>query len=90
MALTKEQREDYFKEYGVYPIEYSDIPNEEFSRIVPTQQDEKIRLKYIAINYLNSTDWYTARKIETGKEIPQEVLEKRAQARIDANFDEAQ
>ena len=90
MALTKEQREDYFKEFGVYPIEDSDIPYEEFSRIEPTQQDEKIRLKYIAINYLNSTDWYTARKIETGKEIPQEVLEKRAQARIDANFDEAQ
>lgn len=31
--------------------------------------------------YLFSTDWYVSRKIETGKNIPKEVLAKRADAR---------
>jgi hypothetical protein len=31
--------------------------------------------------YLSSTDWYVTRKIETGKEIPEEVSIKRAEAR---------
>lgn len=35
-----------------------------------------------AQNYLASTDWYTARLIETGKPIPEDVSAKRAAARI--------
>lgn len=35
-----------------------------------------------ARGYLYSTDWYVIRKMETGEEIPQEVSEKRAAARI--------
>ena len=31
--------------------------------------------------YLSSTDWYVTRKMETGKEIPVEILEKREEAR---------
>lgn len=31
--------------------------------------------------YLNDTDWYVARKAETGKEIPLEIVEKRQEAR---------
>jgi hypothetical protein len=31
--------------------------------------------------YLTSTDWYVIRKTETGVEIPEDILEKRAQAR---------
>ena len=37
--------------------------------------------------YLNETDWYAHRKAETGKAIPDDVLEKRAQARIDASVE---
>lgn len=43
---------------------------------------EKEKLKKEALAYLNSTDWYVARKQETGKEIPQDVLDKRAEARV--------
>ena len=32
-------------------------------------------------DYLHSTDWYYARKIETGEEVPEEVVTKRAEAR---------
>ncbi len=32
--------------------------------------------------YLAETDWYVVRKFETGKAIPQEVLVKRAEARV--------
>lgn len=32
-------------------------------------------------SYLNSTDWYIVRKIETGEDIPEEVTQKRAEAR---------
>jgi len=31
--------------------------------------------------YLNSTDWYYARKMETGEEVPSEVTSKRIEAR---------
>ena len=39
--------------------------------------------------YLKDTDWYVARKAETGKDIPQDVLDARAVARdfISANRD---
>lgn len=36
-----------------------------------------------AREYLASTDWYVTRKAETGTEIPQEVLDARAAARLD-------
>ena len=34
-----------------------------------------------AKNYLSQTDWYFARKMETGQEVPEEVLSKRQEAR---------
>ena len=37
-----------------------------------------------AKRYLAETDWYASRKAETGKAIPDDVLAKRVQARIDA------
>ena len=38
-----------------------------------------------AKKYLSETDWYITRQAETGTPVPEEVLTKRAQARIDAN-----
>jgi acyl-CoA thioesterase len=35
-----------------------------------------------SLNYLNDTDWYVTRKLETGVEIPQEIMAKRAQSRL--------
>ena len=87
MALTKEQREEYFKENGCYPIEDSDVPENE--KIILTSEQiaagEAIRKKISAIQYLKETDWYATRKAETGKEIPDDILTKRAQARLDAS-----
>lgn len=34
------------------------------------------------LSYLASTDWYVVRKAETGKEIPEEILKLRAEARL--------
>ena len=34
-----------------------------------------------AQQYLNSTDWYYARKAETGEEVPTEIVVKRQEAR---------
>lgn len=39
----------------------------------------------IGKRYLAETDWYVARKSETDKAIPSDVLTKRAQARLDAS-----
>lgn len=87
MALTKEQREEYFKENGCYPIEDSDVPAHE--KVILTAEQiaagESIRKKISAIQYLKETDWYAARKAETGKAIPDDILTKRAQARLDAS-----
>ena len=39
-----------------------------------------------ALSLLSSTDWYIIRLQETGKPVPQEILDARAQARIDAEI----
>lgn len=87
MALTKEQREQYFNENGCYPIEDSNVPASE--KVIITEEQiaagEPIRKKISAIQYLKDTDWYAARKAETGKAIPDDILTKRAQARIEAS-----
>jgi hypothetical protein len=44
---------------------------------------EKEAKRASAIAYLKDTDWYIIRKIETGKEIPEEVSEKRNSCRND-------
>ena len=36
--------------------------------------------------FLNKTDWYVVRKLETGKEIPEEILRAREQARASINL----
>lgn len=87
MALTKEQREQYFNENGCYPIEDSNVPDNE--KVIITEEQiaagEPIRKKISAIQYLKDTDWYATRYAETGKAIPDDILIKRAQARIDAS-----
>ena len=45
------------------------------------QTDAPTQASVDALMYLAETDWYVVRKAETGKEIPQEVLDKRAAAR---------
>ena len=87
MALTKEQREQYFNDNGCYPIEDSNVPDNE--KVIITEEQiaagEPIRKKISAIQYLKDTDWYAARYAETGKAIPDDILIKRAQARLDAS-----
>ncbi len=51
----------------------------EASPLSPEQQ--KIQNEYDARQYLAQTDWYVVRSIETGKSIPEDVLQKRAAAR---------
>ena len=86
--MTTEERQEYFDQYGVYPIEDSDIP--EADRITPPTAEEiiegdAIRLKLSAKQYLIDTDWYVSRKAEAGIEIPADILALRQQARIDAS-----
>ena len=85
--MTKKEREAYYEQNGVYPIEDSDIPEAE--RMTPPtakqiKEGEANQLKLNAKKYLKDTDWYVSRKAETGKDIPSDILDKRAQARIDA------
>jgi len=86
--MTTEERQAYFDQNGVYPIEDSDIP--EWERMTPPTAEqiiegEAIRAKLVAKQYLKDTDWYVSRKAETGTEIPEDILTQRAQARIDAS-----
>lgn len=49
---------------------------------VETNDDiEKENKRNEAILYLTNTDWYVIRKFETGKEIPDDVVTKRNEAR---------
>ncbi|MFJ2455288.1 hypothetical protein ACIOWK_26750, partial [Pseudomonas protegens] len=43
-----------------------------------TEQDQKAQE---ARKYLQQTDWLVVRKLETGKEVPADIAEKRAEAR---------
>ena len=49
------------------------------------EADNKRVVRETAKKYLAKTDWYVIRKSEAGTEIPDDVLAKRAQARIYAS-----
>ena len=84
--MTEAERQAYFEQYGCYPIENSDVGD---SAIVLTQaqidEAEAHNCKKRARRYLAETDWYVTRKAETGTAIPDDILTKRAQARLDAS-----
>ena len=86
--MTTEERQAYFDQNGVYPIEDSDIPEAE--RMTPPTAEqiiegEAIRSKLVAKQYLKDTDWYVSRKAEADIAIPADVLALRQQARLDAS-----
>jgi hypothetical protein len=86
--MTTEERQAYFDQNGVYPIEDSDIPEAE--RMTPPTAEqiiegEAIQLKLNAKQYLRDTDWYVSRKAEADIAIPADVLALRQQARLDAS-----
>jgi len=45
------------------------------------QAEQTNLARLVHLEYLASTDWYIVRRAETGVEVPQEVLDKRAEAR---------
>ena len=66
--------------------ELVEISKKEFEQIIVqinTPSPEQILEQQIAeaSQYLQATDWYYARKAETGEEVPEEVVQKRVQAR---------
>lgn len=86
--MTTEERQTYFDQNGVYPIEDSDIPEAE--RMTPPTAEqiiegEAIQLKSSAKQYLRDTDWYVSRKAEADIAIPTDILALRQQARLDAS-----
>ena len=86
--MTTEERQAYFDQNGVYPIEDSDIPEAE--RMTPPTAEqiiegEAIQLKLNAKQYLRDTDWYVSRKAEADIAIPTDILALRQQARLDAS-----
>ena len=86
--MTTEERQAYFDQNGVYPIEDSDIPEAE--RMTPPTAEQIIegeatQLKLNAKRYLRDTDWYVSRKAEADIAIPADILAARQQARIDAS-----
>ena len=86
--MTTEERQAYFDQNGVYPIDDSDIPEAE--RMTPPTAEqiiegEAIRLKLVAKQYLRDTDWYVSRKAEADIAIPANILALRQQARLDAS-----
>ena len=86
--MTTEERQAYFDQNGVYPIEDSDIP--EVERMIPPTAEqiiegEAIRLKLNAKQYLKDTDWYVSRRAEADIAIPADILALRQQARLDAS-----
>jgi hypothetical protein len=63
--------------------DFDDLTDEEKAEVV--HRFESTQRVMSAQQYLKDTDWYTSRKAETGKDIPENILALRAQARIDAS-----
>lgn len=55
---------------------------------VAKRAEQEVAAKEAALAYLQGTDWYAARQIETGKPIPDDVQRKRAKARDLLSTDE--
>ena len=64
--------EPCFGEPGSYSVVIEDIT----ALLVQEKQKSE------ALKYLSETDWYVVRKAETAKEIPEEILKLRAEARL--------
>lgn len=71
-----EQKQRYEEEN---PPHLLNISNEQLSIIMENDRRRETNKKNL--QYLAETDWYLVRKNETGKEIPEEVLTKRQEAR---------
>jgi len=59
-------------------VEY--LPQSEKDAYKAQELREQTNLE--ARSYLSSTDWYVTRNVETGEPVPQDVLVKRAEARL--------
>ena len=61
-------------------LEEGNTPEPEFTteELAQKELDKQIQE---ASQYLQSTDWYYARKVETGEEVPVEVVSKRLECR---------
>ena len=57
------------------------VPEPEFTEEELTQIELNKNIAE-ALSYLESTDWYVTRKLETGVDIPVEISAKRAEARL--------
>lgn len=67
-----------------------DVIDIDFEKSLEELQQEKInKIKMRAQNQLSKTDWYIVRNAETGKEIPQEILDERQAIRDESNIKEA-
>jgi len=71
---------------GALVVEYDDkgeVTNPELKAQILQEKLFQKRESEIkeALNYLNSTDWYYTRKLETGKEVPKDVVSKRVEFR---------
>jgi hypothetical protein len=66
---------------GKLPIAYINVDSLLLNYQFAKESNESLINKQEALTYLNSTDWYVTKKIETGVEIPEEVTIKRAEAR---------
>ena len=68
-----------YEDYKLWLAE-GNTPEPEFTYEELAQQESQVKLQE-AQEYLNSTDWYYARKAETGEDVPAEVVEKRLASR---------
>ena len=64
-------------------VDFEDLTDEQKAAFV--ELNSGTHTKVMAKQYLDSTDWYVTRYIETGKAIPENIESARAQARIDAS-----
>lgn len=75
---------ELYKQVHQYAQEHPEVvqpePPYEEPELTPEEKLNQDIFEYQ--NYLNSTDWYLVRSLETGAPVPEEVTQKRAEARI--------
>lgn len=72
--------EAYFKSLGMERMDVSPSADGRWFLTGYVPEDRQLKIRKL-LKFLNDTDWYVSRFTETGVEIPEDVKEKRAEAR---------
>lgn len=84
-ASKSQAEKDYFDANGEYPLTNEGQTSEIILTPEQVAESEIMAARFNAKEYLKKTDWYVTRQAETGTPIPDDISQKRTEARQTAS-----